>query len=197
MQTGKTPTKAVLIGAGMVAETYLAAFAGARETVAFGGLYARRPEKARAFLDAGAARHSLTHRIYSDLQDIASDAEIDFAIVATPPDARLDVIAPLAAAGKHILLEKPVGRNGREARAVVQTCDRAGVHLGVMFQHRARAASAQAKALISSGALGALALADISVPWWRAQSYYAQPERGTYARDGGGVLISQAIHTID
>jgi predicted dehydrogenase len=35
------------------------------------------------------------------------------------------------------------------------------------------------------------------VPWWREQSYYDQPGRGTYARDGGGVLISQAIHTLD
>lgn len=35
------------------------------------------------------------------------------------------------------------------------------------------------------------------MPWWRAQSYYDEPGRGTLARDGGGVLISQAIHTID
>jgi predicted dehydrogenase len=45
--------------------------------------------------------------------------------------------------------------------------------------------------------LGALGYAEIAVPWWREQSYYDEPGRGTYARDGGGVLISQAIHTID
>jgi len=38
---------------------------------------------------------------------------------------------------------------------------------------------------------------EVNVPWWRPQSYYDEPGRGTYDRDGGGVLISQAIHTLD
>ncbi len=50
---------------------------------------------------------------------------------------------------------------------------------------------------MAGGTLGRLGLAEIAVPWWRDQSYYDEPGRGTYARDGGGVLISQAIHTID
>jgi predicted dehydrogenase len=60
-----------------------------------------------------------------------------------------------------------------------------------------RAASLKAADLVTSGALGGLGLAEITVPWWREQSYYDEPGRGSYARDGGGVLISQAIHTID
>jgi len=42
-----------------------------------------------------------------------------------------------------------------------------------------------------------LVIAEVCVPWWREQSYYDEPGRGTYERDGGGVLISQAIHTLD
>jgi UDP-N-acetyl-2-amino-2-deoxyglucuronate dehydrogenase len=45
--------------------------------------------------------------------------------------------------------------------------------------------------------VGPLVAAEVSVPWWRPQAYYDEPGRGTYARDGGGVLISQAIHTLD
>ena len=45
--------------------------------------------------------------------------------------------------------------------------------------------------------LGMLVAVEINVPWWRPQSYYDEPGRGSYARDGGGVLISQAIHTLD
>jgi predicted dehydrogenase len=60
-----------------------------------------------------------------------------------------------------------------------------------------RAASLKAAELVASGSLGALGLVEITVPWWRDQSYYDAPGRGTYARDGGGVMISQAIHTID
>ncbi|WP_238475685.1 Gfo/Idh/MocA family protein [Rhodophyticola sp. CCM32] len=107
------------------------------------------------------------------------------------------MITPLARAGKAILLEKPIARTGAEAETVVEICETAGVPLGIVFQHRMRAASIKAANLTASGQLGALGLADITVPWWRDQSYYDAPGRGTYARDGGGVLISQAIHTID
>jgi predicted dehydrogenase len=37
----------------------------------------------------------------------------------------------------------------------------------------------------------------MTVPWWRPQGYYDEPGRGTLARDGGGVLMTQAIHTLD
>jgi hypothetical protein len=90
-----------------------------------------------------------------------------------------------------------VGRTLAEAEEVVAICEAAGVPLGVVFQHRMREASQAAHALVQGGSLGALGLAEISVPWWREQAYYDEPGRGTYARDGGGVLISQAIHTID
>ena len=48
-----------------------------------------------------------------------------------------------------------------------------------------------------SGALGKVEAATMLVPWWRPQSYYDEPGRGTMARDGGGVLLTQAIHTLD
>ena len=47
------------------------------------------------------------------------------------------------------------------------------------------------------GALGEVQAATMMVPWWRPQSYYDEPGRGVKARDGGGVLITQAIHTLD
>ena len=48
-----------------------------------------------------------------------------------------------------------------------------------------------------SGSEAPLHTVEVAVPWWRPQSYYDEPGRGTYARDGGGVMISQAIHTFD
>ena len=67
--------------------------------------------------------------------------------------------------------------------------------LGVVFQHRFRGLGAFAHA--AAAARWALAVINVSCPWWRAQSYYDEPGRGTLARDGGGVLITQAIHTLD
>jgi predicted dehydrogenase len=187
---------AALIGAGMVARTHVAACAGAA-AVRLKGITARGAVRAQGLADEATALTGAPVVVYPDLAAVAQDAEVDFAIIVTPPDARLDIVAPLVQAGKHILLEKPLGRTADEARAVVAMCENAGITLGVVFQHRMRAASLKAAALVAGGSLGALGLAEIAVPWWRDQSYYDEPGRGTFARDGGGVLISQAIHTID
>jgi predicted dehydrogenase len=71
------------------------------------------------------------------------------------------------------------------------------VRLGVVLQHRFREGSSRLRKLLDDGALGRLATVQLLVPWWRPQSYYDEPGRGTLARDGGGVLISQAIHSLD
>jgi predicted dehydrogenase len=174
----------------MVAGTHLAAI-GASDKVNLKGVTARRKESAQSY----AKEHGV--QAYDDVTAIAADPAIDFAIIVTPPNARLDLIEPLADAGKPILLEKPVARNGKEAEQLVTFCEDAGVKLGIVFQHRMREASKKAAELVASGTVGALGVAEINVPWWREQAYYDEPGRGTYARDGGGVLISQAIHTLD
>jgi predicted dehydrogenase len=192
----KFPKRAVLIGAGMVARTHLTACAHAHG-VAIQGIMSRRPDRARALAAEGAIQTGLPLHVYDSLEAVAADPDVDFAIVLTPPNARLEIIRVLAAAGKHILLEKPVGRNATEAREVVRLCRDAGVTLGIVFQHRMREASRKAAEMIVNGDLGALGVVEMCVPWWRDQQYYDEPGRGTYERDGGGVLISQAIHTID
>ena len=80
---------------------------------------------------------------------------------------------------------------------LVEAAEAAGIKLGVVFQYRFREASERLRALLREGALGELAAANVICPWWRPQSYYDEPGRGTLARDGGGVLITQAIHTLD
>lgn len=182
-----------LIGTGMVAATYVKALADLRERIAFAGVCARRPENAAAFHD----RHGLGARVYGTVAEIAADPDIDFAILATPPDARLDPVRTLAGAGKPILMEKPVARNLAEAEEVVAICENAGVPLGITFQFRCRPSSRDLRRVIGEGGFGPLHAVELNVPWWRPQSYYDEPGRGTYARDGGGVLITQAIHALD
>ncbi len=191
--TQTRPKTAVLIGAGMVARTHVAACLEASNTDLI-GIQSRSGHRAEALASEVTDRRL---RVYSDLAEVAADPGVDFAIVLTPPNARADIVRPLAEAGKHILLEKPVGRNADEAREVIQICQDANVRLGIVFQHRMRAASLAAAKLVASHSFGPLGLAEIAVPWWREQAYYDEPGRGTYGRDGGGVLISQAIHTID
>jgi len=186
-----------LIGAGMVTKTHVLACLDARETIRLKAVVDSGSGRAKALAEEAARLSGEAVASHSSLDAVTADKDIDFVIVTTPPNARAALIRPLAAAGKHILLEKPVARNTKEAAEVVDICRRAGVTLGIVFQHRMRAASIKARDIVESGVLGALGVCEISVPWWRPQAYYDEPGRGTLARDGGGVMISQAIHTID
>ncbi len=122
---------------------------------------------------------------------------LDGVLILTPPNAREVFVKKAAAAGKHILLEKPIERTTTAAQHIVTLCEAAGVTMGVVFQHRFRAGAVALRKLIDEGTLGRLASTYLVVPWWRPQSYYDEPGRGSYERDGGGVMISQAIHSMD
>ena len=69
--------------------------------------------------------------------------------------------------------------------------------LGVVLQHRFRPAGTKLAQILESGALGPIVNCSTTIRLWRPQSYYDQPGRGTKARDGGGVLLTQGIHTLD
>ncbi|SDI54974.1 Gfo/Idh/MocA family protein [Aliiruegeria lutimaris] len=183
-----------LIGAGMIAKTHVAALSAARDVAKLEAIVSHHPERAQYLAEYYAGQ---APQFTSDLAAVAADPSIQMAIVVTPPSVRSEVIDVLARAGKHILLEKPVGRTTGEALEVVEICERAGVILGVLFQHRLRAPAIAAAQRIASGELGKLGLVEIAVPLWRDQSYYDELGRGTYARDGGGVMITNAIHSID
>ena len=131
------------------------------------------------------------------IEDIFEDASVKAVLVLTPPNTHLDIVQRAARAGKHVLVEKPLEINLGRATRLVQSCETAGVTLAVMLQHRLGEAVLALKALLDSGELGQLVSATAAVRWWRPQSYYDEPGRGTLARDGGGVLITQAIHTLD
>jgi predicted dehydrogenase len=154
-----------------------------------------------AFSPTTARRASFATRfpfpVTDDLDALVADPSIDAAMILTPPRTHLPLVGRFAAAGKHVLLEKPLEADTGRAEAVVAACDRAGVALGVVLQHRFRPAARALATRLGAGELGDIAAASVYVPWWRSQTYYDEPGRGTLARDGGGVLITQAIHTLD
>ena len=128
---------------------------------------------------------------------ILQDHEVQAVIVATPPSTHLEICERCFAAGKHVLLEKPLELNLERATRLLDLATLAGLQLGVVFQHRFREASQVLQKLLMEGRLGEIQAASVRVPWWRSQAYYKEPGRGTLARDGGGVLLTQAIHTLD
>jgi predicted dehydrogenase len=189
--------KMVLVGLGMVADTYVRAFADTTTGATLHGVFARRPAARAAFADRAAGALGARPREYASIAEILADPEAEGIVIATPPDARRDLVEAFAAAGKPMLMEKPIERDTAAAAALVAACERAGTPLGMMLQNRARPPFQTARRRLARGEFGAVGLVSISVPWWRPQSYYDELGRGTYARDGGGVLISQAIHMLD
>ena len=125
------------------------------------------------------------------------DPTITAAAVLTPPNTHLEIVETLARAGKHILLEKPLDVSTALAERLVGACREAGVTLGVVLQHRFKPAAERLAAILRSEELGRIVKCSTTIPVWRPQSYYDEPGRGTRARDGGGVLLTQGIHTLD
>jgi UDP-N-acetyl-2-amino-2-deoxyglucuronate dehydrogenase len=184
--------RVALIGAGMAAAPHLASLRELAPRVDVAWVVGRTPERI-----AAAAAQLPGARATTDFDSVLRDASVQAAIVLTPPNTHREVVAALAAAGKHVLLEKPLGLDSLDAEQVVAACRAAGVRLGVMLQHRLRPASVAMQELVASGVLGEMTCASVDMRWWRPQSYFDQPGRGTRARDGGGVLLTQGIHTLD
>lgn len=158
-------------------------------------------EVVHAFSPSAARRAAFAARypfaLCERLETILEDRSVDAVLVLSPANTHLDIARRCAAAGKHVLLEKPLETTTERAEALVAACQAAGVTLGIVLQHRFRPAGVRLAELIAAGELGALVGCSTSIRLWRPQSYYDEPGRGSLARDGGGVLISQGIHTLD
>jgi UDP-N-acetyl-2-amino-2-deoxyglucuronate dehydrogenase len=122
---------------------------------------------------------------------------LDLVLVLTPPGTHLPVVQAVARAGKHILVEKPVEFTLARGEQLAAAAEAAKVRSGIVLQHRFRAASLRLKAILDKGELGDILSASAAIRWWRDDNYFKQPGRGMKARDGGGVLLTQAIHTLD
>jgi predicted dehydrogenase len=118
-------------------------------------------------------------------------------VVLTPANAHLPIAEAAFGAAKHVLCEKPLEVSIERGEQLIAAGRRAGRRLGICLQHRFRPGSRRLREALQSGVIGEIQAATLMVPWWRPQSYYDEPGRGVLARDGGGVLITQAIHSLD
>jgi len=135
--------------------------------------------------------------VFGTLDALLAAPGLDLALVLAPPGAHLPIAETVAAAGKHMIVEKPLERTVARAEALATLAERAGVRASVCFQHRFRPGALEFARRLHAGELGTPLSASASIRWWRDANYFAQPGRGTMARDGGGVLLTQAIHTMD
>ena len=191
LQTTSAPLRLAVIGAGLGAAPHFKSLQDLAEHAEVVWVCGRSAERlAAARVPQGAIK---TTRI----EDILDDTSVQAVLVLTPAHTHLDIVRRVALTGKHVLVEKPLEIDINRANTLVEACEASGVTLGIMLQHRLRESALVLAALIKTGELGPLVSASASVRWWRPQSYYDEAGRGTLARDGGGVLMTQAIHTLD
>jgi UDP-N-acetyl-2-amino-2-deoxyglucuronate dehydrogenase len=162
---------------------------------------AARVEVAYAYSRTEARRAAFAEQfgfpVSGDLDAVPADPTVSAVMLLTPPSTHFDLVRRAANAGKHILLEKPLEIGIERAEELIATAEGAGITLGVVLPHRFKSASTALARLLAEGRLGDIVGASARTYNWRPQSYYDQPGRGTKARDGGGVLLTQAIHTLD
>ena len=156
------------------------------------GINARRQEPLRQQADEIGAR------LYPTLDDVLGDDEVDAIVIATPHPSHMEITIRAAAAGKHVLAEKPLGVTPSEAAAQIDACREAGVKLGVLFNNRFRPEAAKMRQLIDDGAIGEIYRSEMSSAMLRSQDYYDRLGwRGRWDTEGGGALLNQGIHGID
>ena len=185
------PLRIGVVGAGLGSAPHFKGLGELRDQIEVAWVHVRHPESlGPVSLPAGA-------KVTARYEDLLEDPRLQAVLVLTPPNTHLALVRQAALAGKHVLVEKPLDISLAKARALVEVCEAEGVQLAVMLQHRLRPGALALAALLETDRLGELLGASAAVRWWRAQSYYDEPGRGTLSRDGGGVLITQAIHTLD
>ena len=183
--------RVALIGCGRVARVHAGALARSPEAVLAVAVDIRR-ERAEAF----AAQYGCEAE--TDWERVLTRADIDAVEICTPHYLHAPMTIAAAKAGKHILTEKPMALSVTDADAMIQAAEENGVTLGVIFQNRYNTASQAARQAVDSGEIGAIRGARAFLTWNRSDEYYSHSDwKGTWDKEGGGVLIDQAIHTID
>jgi predicted dehydrogenase len=143
---------------------------------------------------AAAAFGCRTHDSFDDLLAHSDDLEVIY--VMTESGKHGDMGMAAAKAGKHVISTKPIDITVDKAIDFCHTCDDCGVKLMVDFQMRYTEAVQKMRAAVAQGALGRPLFGEVRMKWWRGEDYYTG-WHGTWALDGGGSVMNQAVHFVD
>ncbi len=137
-------------------------------------------------------------RAYTDYIKMLDNEELDVVHVCLPHYLHAPVSIECMRRGKHVICEKPLSTNVDDAAAMVEASEKYGVTLACIFQNRFNPGTQLVRNMFLSGELGRVKGAKCFVTWYRPESYYANDDwHGTWDKEGGGVIINQAIHTLD
>jgi len=134
---------------------------------------------------------------FPDFDALLEGSDCDAVVLCTPSGLHPGQAMRAAAAGRHVVTEKPMATRWADGLAMVKACDEAGVQLFVVKQNRRNATLQMLKRAVERRRFGRIYMVTINVFWQRPQEYYDGARwRGTWEFDGGA-LMNQASHYVD
>lgn len=180
-----------LVGCGRIAQNHFGAIAQHADRCELVGVCDIDPRRlAEAAATTGA-------RAFPTLSAMLAGCDADAVIVCTPSGLHAEQTMQIAAAGRHVITEKPMATRWDDGKRMVAACDAAGVRLFVVKQNRRNATLQLLKSAMEKKRFGRIYMVNLNVFWTRPESYYNSAKwRGTWEYDGGA-FMNQASHYVD
>ena len=183
--------KTAIVGCGKVGHLHAKALSRAPESefvAACGRDLARTEQFATAY----------NVKAYCDVEEMIAREGVQALTICTPHPLHALHATKAAKAGVHVLIEKPLASSLEDCDAILNAAKEHGVKVGMISQRRFYAPCARVKKAIDDGKLGRPILGSVAMYGWRDEAYYhSDPWRGSWQREGGGVLVNQAPHQLD
>ncbi|OQA69055.1 MAG: putative oxidoreductase YcjS [Firmicutes bacterium ADurb.Bin262] len=183
--------KIAIVGCGGISKVHLQCIASIPDAklIAAADIDFPRAQRAAQAYDAAA---------YASLDELLAAEKPDILHICTPHYLHVPMALAAAERGIHVLIEKPCAISVDGATTLVEAQKKTGVAMGVCFQNRYNRSARYLKSLVSGQTpYGRLEGVRGFVCWQRDEDYYADDWHGSLEKEGGGVLMNQAIHTVD
>ena len=186
-----------IVGCGMISRFHARALQEIPGT-RLAAVYDQIPAAAAKMQEQVQVELKINFDVVPDLDTLIKRKDVDIVIVTTPSGNHMEPSMAGANAGKHVVVEKPMEITLERCDRIIDACDKNKVKLCTIFPSRFGDANVELRKAITAGRFGRLTLGETTCKWWRSQQYYDQGGwRGTWALDGGGSLMNQAIHNVD
>ena len=183
--------RTAVIGCGDISALHLAAISG-QANAELVAVCDTDPERLAAATDA----HGVAG--FSDHVRLLDEVRPDVVHICTPHHTHAEIAVAALDRGISVVLEKPLAHTRDEATRLIEAASRSSAKIAVCFQNRYNAPVQAAFDLLNSGTVGKVVGAAATVIWHRSAAYYLdRPWRGRWSTGGGGLLMNQAIHTLD
>ena len=180
-----------LVGCGRIASNHFNAIATHADRCQLVGVCDIDPQV------LAAAAKNTGAKPYRSLTDMLAHCDADAFIICTPSGLHPEQAIQIAAAGRHVITEKPMATRWEDGKRMVAACDAAGVRMFVVKQNRRNATLQLLKRAVEQKRFGRIYMVNLNVFWTRPAEYYNSARwRGTWEFDGGA-FMNQASHYVD